>query len=68
MVEKMVTHITDALGGTLGGVGSAVVDFFDKTVITETGDLTTFAGWALAFLGISFGLAVLKFIPNLVRR
>lgn len=72
MVTKMITAITEALSGVLSGVGSAIVDFFDTAVI-KTGaggetELTTFAIWALAFLGISFGLGVVKFITNLVRR
>ena len=67
MVEKMVSNITDALGGTLGGIGNAIVDFFDKTVVNADGELTTFAVWALGFLGISFGLGVVKFITNIIR-
>ena len=67
MVAEMITTITDALGGVLTGVGSAIVDFFNTAVLTTDGKLTTFAVWALAFLGISFGLGVVKFITNLVR-
>lgn len=68
MVAKMIESIVSALTGVLTGVGSAIVDFFDVAVLTTEGELTTFAVWALAFLGISFGLGVVKFITNLVRR
>lgn len=67
MVTEMITTITDALGGVLSGTGGAIVDFFNTAVLTADGKMTTFAVWALAFLGISFGLGVVKFITNLVR-
>lgn len=67
MVQKMITTITDAIGGVLQGIGGAIVDFFDVAVLKTDGELTTFAVWALAFLGIGFGLGVVKFITNLVR-
>lgn len=68
MVAKMIQNIVDAITGVLTGVGSAIVNFFDATVLTAEGDLTTFAVWVLAFLGIGFGLGVVKFITNLIRR
>ncbi len=68
MVGSMVGHVTNGLGGTLRGVGSSIVTFFDNTVLDAEGNLTTFATWSLAFLGIAFGLGALKFIPALVRR
>ena len=67
MVTKMITTITEAIGGVLSGIGGAIVDFFDTAVLTAEGEMTTFAVWALAFLGISFGLGVVKFITSLVR-
>lgn len=68
MVANMIQNIVDAITGVLTGVGSAIVNFFDATVLTAEGDLTTFAVWVLAFLGIGFGLGVVKFITNLIRR
>ena len=68
MVQNMVTSVTDAIGGLLTGVGSAVTDFFDCVVLNEAGELSTFAVWTLAFLGVGFGFGVVKFITNLVRR
>ena len=68
MITDMISSITDALGGVLTGTGKSIVDFFNTTVLTSDGELTTFAIWALAFLGIGFGLGVVKFITNLVRR
>lgn len=68
MVGKMVAAITTSVTAILGGVGSAVVGFFDSTVLAENGQLSTFAVWLLAFLGIAFALGVVKFITNLVRK
>ena len=68
MVANMIQNIVDAITGVLTGVGSAIVNFCDATVLTAEGDLTTFAVWVLAFLGIGFGLGVVKFITNLIRR
>lgn len=68
MIGNMVKTLTDSLGGILVGVGASVVAFFEGAVLTENGNLTTFATWALAFLGIAFALGVVKFITNLVRK
>lgn len=67
-VGQMVGTMTTALGGILVGIGSSIVGFFDNTVLTSNGELTTFATWALAFLGIAFGLGVVKFITFLVKK
>lgn len=68
MVGSMVTTVTAGLGGILVGIGSSIVTFFDNTVLDADGNLTTFAIWALAFLGIAFALGVVKFITFLVKR
>ena len=68
MVGSMVTTVTAGLGGILVGIGSSIATFFDNTVLDADGNLTTFAIWALAFLGIAFALGVVKFITFLVKR
>lgn len=68
MVGSMVGTITQGVGGILVGVGSSIVGFFDSAVLDDNGNLTTFATWALAFLGIAFGLGVVKFITYLVKK
>ena len=68
VVGNMTATITNALGGILLGVGGGIVQFFDNTVLDSNGNLTTFAIWALAFLGIAFALGVVKFITFLVKR
>ena len=68
LIGSMISTITDSLGGILVGVGSSIVAFFNGTVLTAEGELTTFAIWALAFLGIGFGFGVIKFITNIVRK
>lgn len=55
MGASIVTTVVDAIGAFLTGVGGNIVDVFDKIVVTESGQLTNFAVWALVFLGV--GLA-----------
>lgn len=68
MVGSMVSTMTQGVGGILVGVGNSIVGFFDNTVLDDNGNLTTFATWALAFLGLAFGLGVVKFITYLVKK
>lgn len=68
MVQKMITAIIDAISGMLTGIGTSVVQFFDGTVLSTDGELTTFAVWALAFLGIGFAFGAVKYIMGLIRR
>lgn len=58
MAAEIISTIITAITSFLTGIGSAIVDFFDATVVTEAGKLTNFATWALVFLGVSFGLGV----------
>ena len=71
MVTKMISTIVEAISGLLTGVGTSIVNFFDGTVIAKTAEggveLTTFAVWALAFLGIGFVFGTIKYIMGLVR-
>lgn len=55
MGASIVTTVVDAIGAFLTGVGGNIVDVFDQIVVTESGQLTNFAVWALVFLGV--GLA-----------
>ena len=68
MVANIIQTVTTAIGSFVTGVGSSVVDFFNTTVLTADGELTTFATWSLVFLGIGFGSMIFKWVTNLVRR
>ena len=68
MLHSMVGSVTTGLGGILKGIGGSVVTFFDNTVLDVNGDLTTFAVWALAFLGIMLAVGIARFITNIVRK
>ena len=68
MVQEMISTVTQSISGILTGSGSAIVDFFDVAVLTTNGELTTFAVWALAFLGVSFGLGAIGWIVGKVGR
>ena len=68
MVQEMISTVTQSISGILTGIGSAIVDFFDVAVLTTNGELTTFAVWALAFLGVSFGLGAIGWIVGKVGR
>ena len=66
MAGEIITTIVTAITSFLTGIGTAIVDFFDKTVVTtgpdgETG-LTNFAVWALVFLGVTFAFTVVRAI------
>ena len=68
MVANIVQTVTTAIGSFVTGIGTSVVDFFNTTVLTADGELTTFATWALVFLGIGFGSMIFKWVTNLIRR
>lgn len=68
MVANIIQTVTTAIGSFVTGIGSSVVDFFNTTVLTAEGELTTFATWALVFLGIGFGSMIFKWVTNLIRR
>ena len=68
MVANIVQTVTSAIGSFVTGIGTSVVDFFNTTVLTTDGELTTFATWALVFLGIGFGSMIFKWVTNLIRR
>lgn len=55
MGANIVSTVVDAIGAFLTGVGGNIVEVFDQIVVTESGELTNFAVWALVFLGV--GLA-----------
>ena len=60
MVSEIVTSITSAFTGLLSGLGTGIVEVFDGLVLSSEGKLTTFAMWALAFLGVGFAIAIYK--------
>ena len=68
MVANIIQTVTTAIGSFVTGIGSSVVDFFNTTVLTTEGELTTFATWSLVFLGIGFGSMIFKWVTNLIRR
>lgn len=68
MAGNIVSTVTSAIGSFVTGIGSSVVDFFNTTVVTAEGELTTFATWSLVFLGVGFGSMIFKWVTNLVRR
>lgn len=68
MAGNIVTTVTSAIGSFVTGIGTSVVDFFNTTVLTADGELTTFATWSLVFLGVGFGSMIFKWVTNLIRR
>ncbi len=68
MVANIIQTVTTAIGSFVTGIGSSVVDFFNTTVLTSDGELTTFATWSLVFLGVGFGSMIFKWVTNLIRR
>lgn len=60
MVSEIITSITTAFTGLLTGLGTGIVTVFDGLVMTSEGKLTSFAMWALAFLGVGLAIAIYK--------
>lgn len=59
MVSNIISEIVSAFTSFLTGLGTAVVDLFEGLILDDAGQLTPFAAWGLAFLGL--GLAVSLF-------
>ena len=68
MVAKIVTAVVEGATGFLGGIGTGIVDFFQTVVVNSDGDLTAFAGWSLALLGIGFGGSLIAWAKSKVGR
>lgn len=72
MLGNWVKAITDAFGGFLDGIGTAIVDFFKVMVIessvsstgvrtfSETGELTVLAQIGLIGIGIGVAMAIVN--------
>ena len=59
VVEAVIGVIISTVSTFLSGVGTAFVDFFDATLLTSEGQLTTFATWCLVLIGLSFAMTVI---------
>lgn len=59
VIEAVVGAIVSTIQTFLSGVGNAFVDFFNVTLLTEEGTLTTFATWCLVIIGIGFAMSVI---------
>lgn len=59
VIEATVGAIVSTITTFLTGVGAAFVDFFNVTLLTEEGALTTFATWCLVLIGLSFAFTVI---------
>lgn len=59
IVTTITQDVVGAISAFLSGMGTSIVDFFDNIVVHE-GQLTTFAGWTLAFVGIGFASGLIR--------
>lgn len=59
IVTTIAQDVVGAISAFLNGMGTTIVDFFDNVVVHE-GQLTTFAGWTLAFVGIGFAAGLVR--------
>lgn len=59
MIESVVAAIVTTITTFLSGVGTAFVDFFNVTLLTDEGQLTTFAIWCLILIGLTFAMTVI---------
>lgn len=67
MIEKVVSAITGTLTSFGTGVATFFNDFVKELVFTTEGELSAFASWGLAFLGLSLVLGLGAFIVGMVR-
>lgn len=59
MIQSVVSAIVTTITTFLTGVGHAFVDFFNVTLLTGEGQLTSFATWCLVLIGLSFAMTVI---------
>ncbi|MEM0174089.1 MAG: hypothetical protein QXI16_06265 [Sulfolobaceae archaeon] len=57
-IVDITTAIGDGVTGILGSFGNGIVDFFNSILLTADGELTAFAGWTFALLGIGLGITL----------
>lgn len=58
MVSEIINQIVMAFTTFISGLGTAIVDFFEGLILDSEGQLTAFASWGLAFLGLGFAVSV----------
>ena len=59
VIKAVVGAIISTITTFLSGVGTAFVEFFDVTLLTAEGQLTTFATWCLVLIGLTFAMTVI---------
>lgn len=67
MVGEVITVILEAITDFLGGIGSAMVEFFGTIVTDGEGGLTTLASWLLVFLGLSLAIGIARLMFAIFR-
>lgn len=66
--SAVITVILDAIQDFLGGIGSAIVDFFTSlTTDPTTGALTPLAVWLLVFLGLAIAIGLGRLVFAIFR-
>lgn len=55
MAAQIIQTIVDAFQSFLTGTASGIVDAFQAIALTENGQLSNFAIWALVFAGVGLG-------------
>lgn len=67
MIEKIVNAIVSVLTSFGTGVATFFNDFVGELIFTAEGELSAFASWGLAFLGLALVLGLGRFIVGMVR-
>lgn len=69
-VAEIIGVIVEAITTMLGGIGTAIVDFFENLFISGTGETATisvFAIVALAMLGLGFAVSLVYMLIGRIR-
>ena len=72
MIQSIISAITDTLSGFGTGVATFLNDFITELVFTTGAngatELSAFASWSLAFLGLGLVIGLGAMIVRLVKR
>lgn len=68
MIAKFVQALVEVFAGVTTGFAQTFVDGADVLLLTDSGDLTTFASWGIIVLGTGVVLGVGRLIAGRVGR
>lgn len=68
MIAKFVAAIVSVISGITKGFATTFVDGADTLLLTEAGELTTFASFGIIVLGVGLVTGIVSFLARKVGR